>query len=135
MESQATNRPTSPLNRGDLERIERVLLRERERALRTLARHDLRAPPAVEPGRTSVHLAEQASGAAERETRFLLASKEGRYLYRVEDALRRLYRERERFGVCTGCGERIPFARLEALPHVRYCLPCKLREEEAPSAA
>jgi DnaK suppressor protein len=71
----------------------------------------------------------------ERETRFLLGSKEGRYLYRIEDALRRLYQEPQSFGTCTRCGERIPFERLEALPHVRFCLPCKVREEEAQSAA
>jgi DnaK suppressor protein len=135
MRSETTTPQGISLSKVEMERIERALLRERERALRVFARHDLRSSPGTEPGRTSIHLADQASDAVERETRFLLTSKEGRYLYRIEDALRRLYREPECFGQCATCGERIPIERLEALPHVRYCLPCKLREEEAQSAA
>ena len=32
--------------------------------------------------------------------------------------------DRDEFGVCLDCGERIPFARLEARPFARYCVNC-----------
>jgi RNA polymerase-binding transcription factor DksA len=76
-------------------------------------------------------MADQGTDAMEREKSFLFASKEGRYLYRVEEALRRLYAEPDEFGLCHSCKKPIPFARLEALPHARYCLDCKMREEQA----
>jgi DnaK suppressor protein len=31
------------------------------------------------------------------------------------------------YGVCDGCGQDIPTARLEALPSARYCVPCQQR--------
>lgn len=38
------------------------------------------------------------------------------------------------FGVCEGCGDRIPFSRLEALPTARYCLRCQTAAEENAAA-
>ena len=29
------------------------------------------------------------------------------------------------YGTCTGCGERIPLERLEVLPQVGECMPCR----------
>jgi RNA polymerase-binding transcription factor DksA len=82
----------------------------------------------------SDHIADLGTDAMEREKMLLFASKEGRYLYRVEDALRRLYKDAEKFGLCHSCGKLIHFDRLDALPHARYCLSCKLKEEEADAA-
>jgi DnaK suppressor protein len=33
----------------------------------------------------------------------------------------------DEFGVCSGCNQRIPFARLEARPYTRYCVTCAER--------
>ncbi|MEW5928397.1 MAG: TraR/DksA C4-type zinc finger protein [Gemmatimonadota bacterium] len=119
-----------------LEHIERRLLRERERILRSLGRFSEQAKLTRDSADNdlssySFHMADQGTDAMEREKTFLFASKEGRYLYRVEEALRRLYNDPENFGICHGCKKEIPFERLDALPHARYCLDCKLREEEA----
>jgi DnaK suppressor protein len=76
-------------------------------------------------------MADLGTDAMEREKMLLFASKEGRYLYRVEDALRRLYKDPNSFGVCHSCGEPITFERLDALPHARYCIECKRKEEAA----
>ncbi|MDB4947972.1 MAG: hypothetical protein JWM27_621 [Gemmatimonadetes bacterium] len=124
------------MDRKQLEAIERLLLREREKVLRSLGRFQEQAKLTRESADAdlssySFHMADQGTDAMEREKSFLFASKEGRYLYRVEDALRRLYNQPEEFGVCHSCKNPIPFERLEALPHARYCLDCKLREEEA----
>lgn len=119
-----------------LEHIERRLLRERERILRSLGRFQEmsklnRDNADADLSSYSFHMADQGTDAMEREKSFLFASKDGRYLYRVEEALRRLYSHPETFGQCHGCTEPIPFERLDALPHARYCLNCKLREENA----
>ena len=77
------------------------------------------------------HMADQGTEAMEREKAALFATKEGRYIYRLEEALRRLYNDPKTFGVCHTCGTEVGFERREALPHARYCIECKLKEEEA----
>lgn len=131
----ATSNETA-MNRKNLEHIERRLQRERDRVLRSLGRFQEQATLNRDAADSdlssySFHMADQGTDAMEREKSFLFASKEGRYLYRVEEALRRLYKDPDKFGVCHGCQEAIPFDRLDALPHARYCLSCKLAEENA----
>jgi RNA polymerase-binding transcription factor DksA len=75
-------------------------------------------------------MADQGTDAMEREKAFLFASQEGRYLWHVNEALRRLYSAPEKFGKCEQCGEPIGFDRLDALPHARLCIKCKAREED-----
>lgn len=127
------------MDRSQLEHIEQRLLRERDRALRSLGRFQEQSKLSREAADSdlssySFHMADQGTDAMEREKSFLFASKEGRYLYRVEDALRRLYKDPEHFGICQSCKQAIPFERLDALPHARYCLNCKLKEEEEQAA-
>jgi DnaK suppressor protein len=124
------------MDRKELDHIEQRLLRERDRALRSIGRFQEQTKVSREAADAdlssySFHMADQGTDAMEREKSFLFASKEGRYLYRVEEALRRLYKDPDGFGKCHSCGAEIPFERLDALPHARYCLDCKLREEEA----
>jgi DnaK suppressor protein len=127
------------MDRSQLEHIEQRLLRERDRALRSLGRFQEQSKLSRDSADSdlssySFHMADQGTDAMEREKSFLFASKEGRYLYRIEDALRRLYKDPENFGVCQSCKQAIPFERLDALPHARYCLNCKLKEEEDQAA-
>lgn len=122
------------LTKKQIEHLRQRLLDERERALRSLGQFDERAK---EPGEQndsdlysySDHIADLGTDAMEREKMLLFASKEGRYLYRIEDALFRLLKDSESFGRCKTCGQKIPFERLDALPHVRYCIDCKVKEE------
>jgi RNA polymerase-binding transcription factor DksA len=65
----------------------------------------------------------------EREKAFLFASQEGRHLYQIDSALRRLYKDPAVFGNCELCGESIKWERLEALPYATLCIACKEREE------
>lgn len=48
-------------------------------------------------------------------------------LHDLDAALVRL--ESGRYGTCTGCGEPIAAARLEALPATALCLPCQRARE------
>jgi DnaK suppressor protein len=123
------------LTKKQIEHLQQRLLRERERALRSLGQFDELAKMSAEQNDSDLysysdHIADLGTDAMEREKMLLFASKEGRYLYRVEDALRRLYKEPQTFGVCQNCGNPIDFQRLDALPHARYCLDCKVKEEQ-----
>ncbi len=128
------------LTKKQLEQLQKRLLRERERALRSLGRYDELAKLSAEQGDSDLysysdHMADLGTDAMEREKMLLFASKEGRYLYRIEEALRRLYKEPETFGFCHTCGNLIDFDRLDALPHAHYCIECKRKEEEGEADA
>ena len=77
------------------------------------------------------HMADQGTEAQEREKAAVSATKEGRYLYRLEEALRRLFNDPKHFGQCHTCQAAVGFERLDALPHARYCIDCKRKEESA----
>jgi RNA polymerase-binding transcription factor DksA len=106
----------------------------RARALKDLGAYD-DALSKVNPGAEgetsaySFHMADQGTDAMEREKAFLFASKEGRYLYHLDQALRRIYKTPPTFGTCEECGKEILFERLDAIPHTRLCIACKEREE------
>jgi DnaK suppressor protein len=122
------------LTKKQVEHLQQRLLRERERALRSLGQFDEIVKQSAEQNDSdsyaySDHMADLGTDAMEREKMLLFASKEGRYLYRVEEALRRLYKEPESFGFCHSCGKSIDFERLDVMPHARYCIDCKLKEE------
>ncbi|MEJ2215056.1 MAG: TraR/DksA family transcriptional regulator [Gemmatimonadota bacterium] len=127
------------LTKKQIDHLEKRLLRERQRALQSLGRFDELAKISAEQADSDLysysdHIADLGTDAMEREKMLLFASKEGRYLYRIEEALRRLYREPEKFGRCHSCGNLIEFDRLDALPHARFCIDCKRKEEEVDAA-
>ena len=122
------------LTQKQLDHLQQRLMRERDRALRSLGQFDEMAKESAEQNDSdsysySDHMADLGTDAMEREKMLLFASKEGRYLYRVEEALRRLYKSPDEFGKCHNCGTMIEYERLDALPHARYCIECKLKEE------
>lgn len=123
------------MNKKDLKRFEKRLLEERERLLQNMAHLENRVlnknqkDSSGDLSAYSFHMADLATDASEREKAFLFASKEGRLLYHIDEALRRLYRNE--YGVCQTCGESISKERLEAVPHARLCIQCKEAEEKA----
>jgi DnaK suppressor protein len=115
--------------------FEKRLLEERKRVLKELGNYSeaFGATPQSADGDLSsysFHMADQGTDAMEREKAFLFASQEGRFLWHIDEALRRLYRSPETFGKCQQCGEDIDFDRLDALPHARLCIKDKQREED-----
>jgi len=78
----------------------------------------------VENSTYSLHM-EQGTDAMEREKTFLFASREGKFLNYLEDALKRI--EKGEYGRCVDCGKLIEKERLEAVPHAQLCVQCKLR--------
>lgn len=129
------NGTDSLLTEEQLAHLEKRLLQERKKALRGLgafnkvAKSDRASEDSDLAGYTD-HMADQGTEAMEREKAALRATKEGRYLYRIEEALRRLYAAPEAFGRCEATGKAISFERLDALPHARYCIEHKRELEE-----
>lgn len=80
----------------------------------------------------SFHMADMGTDVETQERAYQQFSKEGRLLYHIDEALRRLYADKD-FGVCESCGQPIDMTRLEAVPHARLCIECKSREENARS--
>jgi DnaK suppressor protein len=78
---------------------------------------------ASESSMYSTHM-EQGTDAMEREKTFLFASREGKFLNYLEDALQRI--DKGEYGRCSECGKLIEKERLEAVPHARQCLRCKM---------
>ena len=123
------------MTKKNLQYFEKRLLEERRRVQKELGHHDdlFGATPQSADGDLSsysFHMADQGTDAMEREKQFLFASQEGRYLWHVNEALRRLYGSPDKFGHCHQCGQEINFERLDALPHARLCITCKEKEED-----
>ncbi len=123
------------MRKKQLAHIEQRLLEERARVMKELGFYDESFASSLQSSdgdlsSYSFHMADQGTDAMEREKQFLMASKEGRYLWHVNQALRRLYSEPKSFGTCQSCGTEIDFERLDALPHARLCITCKEKEED-----
>lgn len=79
----------------------------------------------------SYHMADQGTDAMEKELAFMFASKSGRLIYHIDEALRRI--DDGIYGKCVVCERNISVPRLEAVPHARLCIECKSSEEEKPA--
>ncbi|MFC1552215.1 TraR/DksA family transcriptional regulator [Candidatus Latescibacterota bacterium] len=76
----------------------------------------------------SFHMADQGTDTMEREMAFSLASREGRYLHHLNEALARI--ESGTYGKCRTCELDISKERLDAVPHATQCIKCKNSEEK-----
>ncbi len=114
------------LTPDDLKYFEQRLLGERARITREIGHIEstlLKVNPRDAAGELSgysYHMADAGTDSMEREKAFDIASKEGRLLLEIDDALRRVYNGT--YGVCEVSGKPISRARLEALPWARLSL-------------
>ena len=122
------------MKKSDLKKYEKLLLAKRQTLLEEL--ENLRKESAStikdstgELSSYTYHMADLGTDAQEREKKFHLASKSGRLLYHIDEALRRI--KDGAYGKCDQCGEDISTARLEAVPHARMCIECKEKEEKS----
>ena len=84
------------MNKKQLTHLEKRLLEERARVMKELGYYDESFNATLQSSdgdlsSYSFHMADQGTDAMEREKQFLFASQEGRYLWHVNEALRRLY--------------------------------------------
>ena len=126
------------LTKKDLKHFEERLLEERKKLLGQLGYlektlNQTQRDSAGDLSAYSFHMADMGTDAMEREKTFLFASAEGRLLYDVDQALRRLYRNE--YGTCPTCGKEIGKARLDAIPHATLCVSCQEKQEKESHAA
>jgi len=122
----------------DLEYFRKIILEKRKEILEelTILKESMMdvttGEYASENSTYSMHM-EQGTDAMEREKTFLFASREGKFLNYLDDALRRI--EKGTYGICLDCIDEpknlcktcplIPKERLEAVPHAQLCVECK----------
>jgi RNA polymerase-binding protein DksA len=121
------------LKKADLKKFEELLLKKRQELLDNIKglREDSTSTIKEATGDLSsysYHMADLGTDAQEREKKFLLASKSGRLIYHIDEALRRI--KDGTFGKCHQCGKNISAPRLKAVPHARMCIECKELEEK-----
>jgi DnaK suppressor protein len=119
----------------ELKRYEKLLLERRAAIFQEIERmsEDTRKATQREAsGELSshtFHMADRGTDQSEREKVFMLSSKGKRYLYHIDEALRRI--KDKTYGKCHRCGKNISAQRLAAVPHARFCIECKEAEENA----
>jgi DnaK suppressor protein len=122
------------MRKRELAKYEKLLLARREELLKDIELLKARNMSTTTKEATgdhshySYHMADLATDAMEREKTFHFASKSGRLLHHIDEALRRI--QNNTYGKCLTCGGPISPQRLTALPHARFCIECKEREEK-----
>jgi RNA polymerase-binding protein DksA len=121
------------MRKTELQRFRKILLEEKERVSQSLVKHEkiikhTDDQAGLEMGKAhSNHMADLGSDEFQYETTIKFANTEGRYLYSIEEALRRI--EDGTYGRCQECDKAIGLARLKRLPYTRLCIDCKEKEE------
>ena len=121
------------MKKADLKKYEQLLLAKRAKLVQEIEELKEDSASTIKDAAGdlssySYHMADLGTDAQEREKRFQLASKSGRLIYHIDEALRRI--KDGNFGTCQQCGKEISRARLEAVPHARMCIACKEKEEQ-----
>ena len=121
------------MTKGELKSFKKIILEKRVKALNDIGQLKDREMSSTlkdasgENSAYSSHMADVGTDNMEREKAFFFATKEGRFLYHLDQALERI--ESGSYGDCQECGEPIGKERLEAVPHARLCITCKSSEE------
>ena len=123
------------MNATNRKKVEQRLLDERRGALETLGTLDDRAGDDGELSNYPQHLADEGTDTMEQEKSFLLASAEGRRLYQIDEALRRLYKQPDDFGNCAVCGKEIEGERLDLIPWTTTCAQHAEQDETSRTAS
>jgi DnaK suppressor protein len=119
------------MSRKDAISSMRQILVKRRDALRKALAGDLSLLKELR-AQTSGDMVDAALDSVQDEISSQLAEVESRELARIEYALERM--RDGQFGICEGCGEGIPMARLNALPYATHCIKCQREAERQGSA-
>ncbi|GAC1410306.1 MAG: hypothetical protein NVSMB53_04030 [Gemmatimonadaceae bacterium] len=115
------------LSAAQRKHLERRLLDERTRALRTLSRSVSEHADADDQERAGdltsmpLHMADLGTDTMQQELDASNATRVSRELAEIDAALERLYQTPKQFGVCEETVKEIPFARLDLIPWARTC--------------
>jgi RNA polymerase-binding protein DksA len=123
--------PVKGYSKTQLDRFRKIIVEKRKEiieeleSLKSTMMDETTGEYVSESSNYSLHM-EQGTDAMEREKVFLFASREGKFLNYLDDALRRI--DNGTYGFCTECGKLIDRERLEAVPHTQQCLSCKMKK-------
>jgi DnaK suppressor protein len=106
--------------------MRQILLKRRD-ALRSALAGDLSLLKELR-GQTAGDVVDAALDSAQDEISSQLAEVESRELASIENALERM--RAGKYGLCEGCGCKIPVARLNALPYATNCIACQREAEK-----
>jgi len=116
--------------KADLEYFRKIILEKRKEILQELETlkssmmDSTTGEYTSENSAYSLHM-EQGTDTMEREKTFLFASREGKFLNYLDDALKRI--DKGDYGFCNDCGKLIEKERLGAVPHAQLCVDCKTK--------
>jgi DnaK suppressor protein len=110
--------------------LRQILIRRRD-ALRQALAGDLSLLKELRQ-QNSGDVIDAALDTAQDEISSQLAEVESRELTSIETALERM--RKGDYGLCEGCGEQIPLARLQALPYATTCIQCQREAEKGGDA-
>lgn len=116
------------MNANDLRYFKKKLLDERDAILRIEKVVDS-AVASVAAGsdepKYATHLADLGSDTLSKEHKSYFDARLRKYLGHINEAMARI--ENGTYGLCVVCGKKILKARMQAVPHTRYCVQCKLQ--------
>lgn len=115
------------LAKSTLDRFRKLLEAERERLSEVISdieqeQEELRLSETSSERSPDPNTAEGGSLAFEIEKELSLYQNAKSLLVQAEEALERI--DDGVYGICADCGKPIPVARLEAIPHTKYCVTC-----------
>lgn len=118
---------TMALTQEQRQHVVERLLEERARVLSVLRRFDDDSATSLTAAAGDLsdypfHLADHGTDSYDQEMDTVEAERASRELEEITDALRRLYQDPDRFGICENTGDPIPLERLEIVPWARTCV-------------
>ncbi len=122
----------SPYSQPELSTLKQALVNERTRLRQELASLEEMTMGQGEGGKESpghsLHIAEYASDLQSTETNLVVRTLDEERLAQVDEAIQRL-QDRQHYGLCMACGEKIGIERLIAKPHAHLCMDCRRKFE------
>jgi DnaK suppressor protein len=120
-----------PKFRREYKRWKDILISLRHRLLQEGSHLEEEGLKALEQEVSVDHMADFGSDSSEQETTLQLIENNSLSMRDVDDALKRI--EAKTFGLCEDCEALIPPARLQVLPHARFCIACQEKREGMPA--
>ena len=117
------------MTKKECEKFRKLLFKKRDEMLKDLGQLKDRELASTlkdasgENAAYSFHMADVGTDNMEREKAFFFATREGKFLNHIEQALQRI--ESGDYGKCSDCENPIPQERLMAVPTATKCVPCK----------
>ena len=125
--------PTISLSDEQLEKYKKILITDRNRALKIIKEITDYMQKGFEESSGdlcshSIHQADNSSSVEYYNKQIYLLEKQQEKLKRINQSLEQIYEKT--YGICQICGNYIQPTRLKIIPFAKYCIECKTKEEK-----